>query len=463
MKSRTVLLFGAAALFSLGCSSEAAEEQGSTTGGPGPSHPAPLDCAVAAEGVPSPIALSEGGRAKITLSLGEDVASATLATLPEGYRGRLDGTELVIEPPYGAGGQDAALGISVQCGEEDSVVDLALTVRRLAWEQTPAWNPQVDGPPSREYGSMWMDAEDPDRLLIFSGFFYEPAQFTPGWDLWQLDLASSQWQELTAKTEPPHLPGGRMAPIPGARANLYYGGILTEGDNASTPSSLVRFDYGPDDLTFAEANVTVEKSSGDYLPAFIYDAPRNRYITACGASDTLGYHCKVSAYHPDTGAWEKLTPAGDEQPDGRNGFFYVNDEENERLVMFSGEMGGSGWDCNCAEDTWALELAEEPVRWVKLAAPQEPPLGRRNGAYALDPIGHRMFIWGGTPDGKTTFPGLYAFDLDRGEEGWSKVETEMVPPERTSGMAVYDAARNRLLMGFGNGTAVYADLWALNL
>ena len=75
-----------------------------------------------------------------------------------------------------------------------------------------------------------------------------------------------------------------------------------------------------------------------------------------------------------------------------------------------------------------------------------------------------MFIWGGTPDGEETYPGLYAFDLDRGEEAWSKVETALVPPERTSGMAVYDAARKRLVMGFGNGDGgVHADLWALNL
>jgi hypothetical protein len=157
-----------------------------------------------------------------------------------------------------------------------------------------------------------------------------------------------------------------------------------------------------------------------------------------------------------------LEPADTDAPAGRNGQFFVHDVETERLIIFGGDAGGTA-SCECVNDTWALELSEDPPRWVKLAT-EGAPIGRRNGAYVLDPVGHRMFIWGGTPDGMNTAPGLWVLDLDRGYESWKEVPLGGSPPERTSGRAVYDAPRQRLLMGFGNGDGgIYADLRAVNL
>jgi hypothetical protein len=446
----------------LGCGSSDPEPEGAGGSGPGP---VTLDCAVTV-GDGAPLQLGEGARTRLPVTVGADVGSVVVVSAAAGLRAALSptGDELVLEAAYGTGGQTLPVALEASCGDAAAPLEVVTTVRGIDFAPVLEWSSADAGPPGREYGTMWIDAEDPDRLLVFGGFHYQPEQFTPSADLWEYDLAGNAWTELTPTGAVPMMPGGRMVDIPGERAAYYYGGLSTETEAGGTPYSLLRFDYAPEALAFSDVDVTQDKASGDYLPAMIYDAPRNRYVTACGASDTLGYHCKVNAFHPDTGAWEALTPAGDEKPKGRNGFFWVHDVENDRLVMFSGEMGSGGWECNCAEDTWALELAEEPVRWVKLAGPQTPPLGRRNGAYAYDPVGHRMFIWGGTPDGSDTFPGVYAFDLDRGEEGWAKVETAFVPPERTSGMAVYDAARGRVLFGFGNGTGgVHTDLWALQL
>ena len=77
---------------------------------------------------------------------------------------------------------------------------------------------------------------------------------------------------------------------------------------------------------------------------------------------------------------------------------------------------------------------------VLLAGPQDPPIGRRNGAFALDPLGHRLLVWGGTADGATAFPGLYALDLDRGREAWHRVTTEGAPTVRAAGGAGAGAA-----------------------
>ncbi len=90
-------------------------------------------------------------------------------------------------------------------------------------------------------------------------------------------------------------------------------------------------------------------------------------------------------------------------------------------------------------------------------------IGRRNGTFALDPLHHRLLVWGGTSDGRVTREGLLAFDLDRGHEGWSEVPTEGDAPARSSGGMVFDGQRQRMLVGFGNGARVYTDLWSLEL
>lgn len=424
-------------------------------GGGGPA----LDCAVAI-GDATSVEIGEGAHTRLTLTVGADVTSVAIGEAPDGLRASVVDGELVLESAYGEAGP-FTLTLDATCGDKSEPATIDVTVRAIDFAPLADWD-AGDGPPGREYGAMWIDSGDPDRLLVFGGFHYEPEQFTPAADLWEWNLADGGWTELEA-TNAPLLPGGRMVEVPGERAALYYGGLeVTEDGGSATPYSLVRFDYAPGALTFTEVE-TSTKPAGDYLPAIVYDAPRDRYVSACGVSDVYGYHCQIFTFDPKTGEWKGVVPAAGDRPTGRNGFFWVHDVDNERLVLFSGDGGSGGWACDCAQDTWALELAEDPPRWVKLAGEQTPPIGRRNGAYAHDTAGHRMFVWGGTPDGMDSFPGVYVFDLDRGEEGWAKVDTAFTPPERTSAMGVFDAARNRLVLGFGNDGAVYSDLWALNL
>src|SRR5262249_25020705 len=140
----------------------------------------PADCAVSVEGAAadSPIALSEGGRARVHLVSGADVTALDLdAGAPAGIDGlavHLDaGGMLTLKPCYGSGGKTIGVPLEVTCGSVHRSETLTTTVRALAWQQLPAWTPHVDGPPSREYGSMWIDPADPDRLLLFGGFLYE--------------------------------------------------------------------------------------------------------------------------------------------------------------------------------------------------------------------------------------------------------------------------------------------------
>lgn len=417
----------------------------------------PTPCSI--PGIPAILEVSQGGRAVVPFTTVPADAPVSVQTAPAGWTVTTADQELRIKVPYSAAGS-SPVTLSVLCRGTPQAVPVDVTVRALAWEALPTWRPAQNGPLAREYFALWVDEADPDRLLLFGGFHYVPAQFTPANDLWEYNLATNVWTEVQPTTPAPYLPGGRSAPVPGARAILYYGGTAP----SDTPYSLKRLEYAPGVMRWTDEPVARAPSVGAYTGAFIFDEVNERYVSACGASSGVGYHCQVSTFitNGTQGIWQRETPAG-ETPTGRNGFFYAYDKETQRLIMFSGDQGGEGWAGDMAQDTWALELGESPMRWVKLLDAQDPLLGRRNGAYVLDPVNHRLLVWGGTPDGADSFPGLYALDLDRGHERWDLVPTTNQAPGRTSAMGVYDAARQRFLFGFGNDDALYADLWALNL
>ena len=147
-------------------------------------------------------------------------------------------------------------------------------------------------------------------------------------------------------------------------------------------------------------------------------------------------------------------------PPGRYGFHYAYDEESDRIFVVGGQVGPD--NLAIAGDAWALELSESPPRWVRLNE-DDDAVRRRNGAFVLDPIGRRLILWGGTDDGATSKPGLSILRIDPGQERWDHVEMPAEIPARTSGLAIYDAANQRAIMGFGNSEAVYTDLYALSL
>jgi hypothetical protein len=246
---------------------------------------------------------------------------------------------------------------------------------------------------------------------------------------------------------------------------MRYGGlnggeIPTERD---TPFVLFRVQTGTAGLDFDEVTPDPAQDVGDYQPAFFFHPPTQKFYAICGLNDGEGSHCRVRSYDPATNRWSEEAVDG-ESPPGRNGHFWSYDASTDRFVVFSGEGYPPSAACtNCLHDTWTLDLAATPFRWTQIAL-DTPNIGRRNGAFVLDPLHHRMFVFGGTNDGRTTHPGLWALDLTPGEERWHEVPYRGGAPVRTSGAAVFDAARSRILLGFGNGDlGVHADLWALPL
>ncbi|MBX7114229.1 MAG: hypothetical protein K1X64_07820 [Myxococcaceae bacterium] len=402
----------------------------------------------------APVSVSEGGRVTVTLvpsvpSLRFGVADASVFTVSG-----VGDTQLTLKAPYGQVGEHP-LRLSLTCPEQTATQTLPVTVRALSWSRATEWTEGVDGPPGREYGSMWVDDTAPDTLWVYGGFHYQPQQFTPGKDLWALNLLDGKWQQLMPSGPAPELTGGRLVPVPGTGDALYLGGVNT---SFKSPYALKRLHFSFDSPSWADEPLAFGAGKGDYQPGFFYDSRRGRFVSVCGANTTIGYHCSVRAYTPGTagGKWEDVAVAGT-APQGRNGHFFAYDAETDRLMMFGGDNNGS-----TLGDTWALELGETPPRWVALG--DDPSMKRRNGAFVLDAENHRFFMWGGTGDGATARPDLWALDLERGKEQWVRVQITGKPPDRASGMAVFDAKRKRFLMGFGNSDqGVFVDLWALQL
>jgi hypothetical protein len=74
-----------------------------------------------------------------------------------------------------------------------------------------------------------------------------------------------------------------------------------------------------------------------------------------------------------------------------------------------------------------------------------------------DPSGRRLFVYGGTSDGKTTEKGLYVLDLEPGHEAWTKLDLASPPPLRSSGFG-FATPEGEVTCAFGNNNTGYSDV-----
>jgi hypothetical protein len=424
----------------------------------GPPDSGPLPCIL--DGVPDRLEVSAGGRLIFTPTAPNSAAPPGISG-PEGWRITPSGAEVRVRVPYGVEGA-FEVEVVAECEGTRTTARIAVEVRPLRFEAAPTWQPGVTGPSAREHTLLFLDPNDPDRLFLFGGYDYLPRQFTLVTDFWAYNLANSTWSTYSS-TGAPDRAGGRLAFIGDSGEAVVSGGAYQNGEAVM---AFDRLHFAGDRAVFTPMTVSgTVGAEPSQLGSLIWDAPRQRMISACGVA-TQSVHCEIGALDPVAGTYQLLEPNNDRQdrPSPRYGYFAAHDLENDRLVLFAGAQIPRFSDpVNAADDTWALLLHETPVRWVKLldADPNVP--GRRNGCSAFDPIGQRFFIWGGTDDARTTQRGLFALDLEQGHEGWTKVELPPGRPERSSCTAIYDPARHRILFGFGNDDDIYADFAVLSL
>ncbi len=186
----------------------------------------------------------------------------------------------------------------------------------------------------------------------------------------------------------------------------------------------------------------------------IYDAPRQRMLMF-GGHNGATMVSELWALALDGGAWSQITPGGT-APTPRDGARVVYDPVRDRMLMFGGNS-----DAGLLIDIWELPLDGSPV-WNMIPPLDTPPLPRSGVSLVYDSLRDRLLLFGGLRQGSATSE-LWELTL-AGTPAWRQLVPATSPPVRSGHVAIYDVARDRMIVFGGiNGSNRLTDTWALSL
>lgn len=195
------------------------------------------------------------------------------------------------------------------------------------------------------------------------------------------------------------------------------------------------------------------------LHTAVWDAPRDRMLVFGGYDGSFYNDVWALSFAGATPAWSPVTPIGT-PPSPRAGHVAVFDPEGDRMIVTSGYDGVTA-PYNRVNDTWALSLSGTP-EWTKIEA-ANPPVARSSASAIYDSARRRLVLFGGTsPD---FLADCWALPLD-GAPDWVSVASAGAIPAREEHSAVYDTARDRMVVFGGYDTPTpnshnFDDLWSL--
>lgn len=403
---------------------------------------------------PTEVVVSEGERVRFTLY------EASVATVEApALRFSREGDALIGRAPWTSGrAEELVVEVAAPgCAPSRATVMVnPMRVRELTWAAG-------EGPEEREHPIFWIDPAAPDTLVVGSGYGFEPRQYTPLWDLWTRDLSDDDapWVAVETTRLSRHKAGlsGRVADGPGPGPMSFYvqGG---EGDPRA-PFLLLRDAEG---WTPIEA----EPDPKNQLHAFVRISDDDYLMTLGLVPDGDGYVFERDVWHLGPTGWAKVPLSGQSRPSPRYGFPFAWDEAGSQLLVVSGaRFPLAGDPVNPAPDTWALSVERDErgqptmASWAELETEGATP-ALRNGCWAFDRDNRRLFVFGGTADAASALPGLHVLELDGASARWVHIEAgpeRALPPPRSSCAGAWDAARKRLVVGFGNTDMLFRDLW----
>lgn len=370
----------------------------------------------------------------------------------------------------------------------------------LSLDGTPTWTPLAPSgaPPSKR--RQHAAAYDPigDRLIVLGGNDGVLRN-----DAWALDLSGAPaWSALSPSGAPPSGRRGHAAAYdPDSHEILVYGGydgfycadlfslslsggggwesIVPSGQGpgeryaavAVLDGSRARLlvscgDDGPNrhgdvwavslDEEHAWSDVTPPRwPSPRWGHATAYDSRRDRMLLVAGSASLAGGVADVGELTlGGVPAWALLSPQG-APPSGRRQHSAIYDPRRDRLIVFG------GFDGELRNDTWALSL-KPPNQWIRLTPSGSAPTPRRGHVAVYDAARDRMILFGG-------YDGAYLSDVWvlnlSGTPAWSKLASSGSPPaQRYASSAIVDPVRDRLVIfGGDNGSVRLNDAWALSL
>ena len=309
----------------------------------------------------------------------------------------------------------------------------------LSLAGAPSWSeivPTGARPAARELTDGVYDPSG-DRFVIFGGFGLAGALH----DAWALPLSGpATWSELVANGGPGGVWAFGVAYDPVASRLVIHGGGGNQGfvDEAWA----LALAGSPQWTLVAPVTVRPTERLGHVA---VHDPLRDRMLVFGGRTPTGTPLSDVWAYDLAQQKWTLLSPAGT-PPSPRFQHHAVYDPVRDRLIVF----GGAGLPGTLLGDVWALELSESPA-WTPLAPTGTPPSPRRAHSLIYDSLRDRLVMAGGL-DASGRLNDAWTLSLT-GTPAWSPiVPIGLIPLPRWGHSAVYDAARDRMVM-FGGETA----------
>lgn len=208
------------------------------------------------------------------------------------------------------------------------------------------------------------------RALVFGGRYRQPGttgNYTNYNDLWALDLSTDTWSDITTTNPPTARVNGAFVVHPdGSKAYLFGGNISLNGASYNPQNDLWELDLTTYEWT--ELSPTGTPPSRRLFMSALFDPVRNRMVIHGGADETAfandaRYFREVWAYDVATNAWQQLHDGQgglEEVPAGRFWGEWVYDEENDKYLLFAGHddqtLGNANdlWAYDPATNTWQL-------------------------------------------------------------------------------------------------------------
>jgi hypothetical protein len=163
----------------------------------------------------------------------------------------------------------------------------------------------------------------------------------------------------------------------------------------------------------------------------------------------------VAALAADAAAqsWTELTPLAGPAPTGRRNASAILDPVDHRMIVFG------GFAATYTNEVWAFDL--DTHTWENLTPVSGSPPARLTPASVYDPDGHQMITWSGQGPG-VFFNDVWAFDLDTNT--WSQFMPTGGPPNIRYGVGyTWDPVVRELVTfaGFTN-QGRFDDVWRFN-
>lgn len=331
----------------------------------------------------------------------------------------------------------------------------AFDCQTLEWTQLqPTGGTGSNQPP--EWRSGAAVAYDPtrSRMLMFGGARACYSCTGPDVsDTWALELGDSLWwHQLPASPAPARINCGAVY-CGGRDEFLVWGGYSYPGtDYAAGTWMNDLWSIAGDGIAWSP--LAPSTAWPIQIESAVWDRQRSRLIVLGpgGAGDVW------TTTGSEPVSWDNLSTAGDD-PGSRSAAVATYDASSDRVLLFGG--AGQGY----LGDLWQLSLQPAPT-WSRVTASGEAPSPRSDAAAAVDELGQRIFVFGGTNNYGVSGCDNYVWQFSFTANAWTMyTPTGDQPSARYGASAVWDSDNQRILVYGGSSDRGYpvSDVWAFAL